>query len=123
MYKIVHRFNYVDKLRESRSLESVTIPNQAPDLKYIIGQINNGNPVSVVDMRADNDANLDDIDMRFVDTKHLTSESIDAMLNDLDLQAQARKALEGSENQFLSQKLHFRESNSEPKEPPTPQDA
>lgn len=83
---ISHRFNYVDKRRKSRSLYSQTIPHQAPDLRYIVAQVSNGQPVSVVEMRADNDASLDDVDLRFVSSKQLTSETIDVMLSHIESQ-------------------------------------
>lgn len=83
MIHIKHRYNITHKRRGPRSITSITEPNQAPDLRYIINQVSQGRPVSVLEMRADNDATLDDIDLRYTSTKHLTSETIDSMLKHL----------------------------------------
>lgn len=83
---IKHRYNVVDEVREPRSVVSQTIPNQAPDLRYIIQQVSNGNPVSVLEMRGDKDATMDDVDLRLESQKHFTSSTIDVMLSHIDVQ-------------------------------------
>lgn len=95
--QVVHRFNVVNSQRKSRSTVSKTVPNQAPELRFIIAQIQNGQAVNVLDMRADKDASLDDIDMRFVSTKQQTSESLDAMLQDIDNQTRTLNELGNSQ--------------------------
>lgn len=84
---VVHRFSVVNSQRKSRSTISKTVPNQAPELRFIIAQIQNGQAVNVLDMRADKDASLDDIDLRFVSQKMNTSETLEAMLQDAQYQS------------------------------------
>lgn len=88
--QIKHQFNVVNSPRESRSLVSKTIPNQAPELRFIINQIQNGQPVPVMEMRADRSATLDDIDLTYISQKQMTSEILDALISDLDRQETLR---------------------------------
>lgn len=96
--QVNHRFNVVNSQRKSRSTVSKTVPNQAPELRFIIAQIQNGQAVNVLDMRGDRDATLDDVDMRFISTKHNTSETLEAMLQDAHFQTSALEDLGKSED-------------------------
>lgn len=95
--QVKHRFNVVNSQRKSRSTISKTVPNQAPELRFIIAQIQNGQAVNVLDMRGDKDATLDDIDMRFISSKHNTSETLEAMLQDVQYQTSTLESLGNSE--------------------------
>lgn len=99
---VKHRLNVVNRPRKSRSLISKTIPNQAPELRFIIAQIQNGQAVNVLEMRADKEPSLDDIDMRFVSAKMNTSESLDAMLQDIKNQSSTLEGLGDSEESPLT---------------------
>lgn len=92
--QIIHQFTFVNSQRKPRSLVNKTIPNQAPELRFIINQIQNGQAVSVMDMRADVDASLDDPDLRLVSFKNNTSETLQAMLDDIDVQTRSLNELE-----------------------------
>ena len=94
---VKHRFNVVNSQRKSRSTISKTVPNQAPELRFIIAQIQNGQAVNVLDMRGDKDATLDDVDMRFISSKHNTSETLEAMLKDREYQTGTLESLGNSE--------------------------
>ena len=94
---VYHRFNVVNSQRKSRSTISKTVPNQAPELRFIIAQIQNGQAVNVLDMRGDKDATLDDVDMRFISSKHNTSETLEAMLQDRQYQTGTLESLGNSE--------------------------
>lgn len=96
--QVKHRFNVVNSQRKSRSTISKTVPNQAPELRFIIAQIQNGQAVNVLDMRADKDATLDDIDMRFVSAKMNTSETLEAMLQDSQYQTSTLNELGKSQD-------------------------
>lgn len=95
---VEHRFNVVNSQRKSRSTISKTVPNQAPELRFIIAQIQNGQAVNVLDMRGDKDATLDDIDMRFVSSKMNTSETLEAMLQDSQYQTSTLNELGKSQD-------------------------
>lgn len=95
--QVKHRFNVVNSQRKSRSTVSKTVPNQAPELRFIIAQIQNGQAVNVLDMRGDKDATLDDVDMRFISSKHNTSETLEAMLQDSQFQTSALEGLGNSQ--------------------------
>lgn len=115
---VKHRLNVVNSPRKSRSLISKTVPNQAPELRFIIAQIQNGQAVNVLEMRADKEASLDDIDMRFVSAKMNTSESLDAMLQDIDNQTSTLEGLGGSQESPLAAQgaAAGRQTNSEKSE-------
>ena len=99
---VVHRFSVVNSQRKSRSTISKTVPNQAPELRFIIAQIQNGQAVNVLDMRADKDASLDDIDLRFVSQKMNTSETLEAMLQDAHYQTSTLEGLGDSKESPLT---------------------
>lgn len=99
---VKHRFNVVNSQRKSRSTISKTVPNQAPELRFIIAQIQNGQAVNVLEMRGDKDATLDDVDMRFISIKHNTSETLDAMLKDRDYQMSTLEGLGDSQESPLT---------------------
>lgn len=99
---VVHRFSVVNSQRKSRSTISKTVPNQAPELRFIIAQIQNGQAVNVLDMRADKDASLDDIDLRFVSQKMNTSETLEAMLQDAQYQTSTLEGLGDSQESPLT---------------------
>lgn len=89
--KIKNRFTfYNDKISDVHSTYSITVPNQAPSLKYIIMQVQQGNSVNVLQMRYDKDADIDDIDLRYLDARHITSDEIDFILSDMEKQKLAR---------------------------------
>lgn len=113
--QVKHRFNVVNSQRKSRSTISKTVPNQAPELRFIIAQIQNGQAVNVLDMRGDKDATLDDIDMRFISTKHNTSETLESMLQDVQFQTSTLGDLGKSQDLPLVDKgaAAGRQTNSE----------
>lgn len=100
--QVKHRFNVVNSQRKSRSTVSKTVPNQAPELRFIIAQIQNGQAVNVLDMRGDRDATLDDVDMRFISTKHNTSETLEALLQDRNYQTSTLEGLGDSQESPLT---------------------
>lgn len=99
---VKHRFNVVNSQRKSRSTVSKTVPNQAPELRFIIAQIQNGQAVNVLDMRGDKDATLDDVDMRFISSKHNTSETLEALLQDSQFQTGTLEGLGDSQESPLT---------------------
>lgn len=117
--QVKHRFNVVNSQRKSRSTVSKTVPNQAPELRFIIAQIQNGQAVNVLDMRGDKDATLDDIDMRFISTKHNTSETLEALLQDSQYQTSTLEGLGDSQESPLTAQGAAAGRQTQPKEPET----
>lgn len=80
MRKVVSQGTYQYREEPPQSWTSDTIPDQAPTLKYIIGAIEKGQPLNVIQsMRYDNEASIDDVDTRYLDVRHLTAVDIDRM--------------------------------------------
>lgn len=117
--QVKHRFNVVNSQRKSRSTVSKTVPNQAPELRFIIAQIQNGQAVNVLEMRGDRDATLDDVDMRFISTKHNTSETLEAMLQDSQFQTSTLEGLGDSKESPLTAQGAAAGRQTNAKEPET----
>ena len=62
-----------------QSTMSETVPNQAPDLKYIIGAIQRGENLNIAQSMAyDKDPTFDDTDLSRLDLRHVTDADLDA---------------------------------------------
>lgn len=67
---------------------SVTVPGQAPMLKYIIGALKRGESLNIkLSMSYDNAPKFGDMDLNLKDLKHLTSSDIDAYLSTYSTEA------------------------------------
>lgn len=65
-----------------QSLVSETLPNQAPALSQIVGAINRGENLNVkMKVYYEGVEDFNNMDSRFVDTRHLTSDEVDSYIN------------------------------------------
>lgn len=79
--KILNTYSHINPKYEPQCKESLTIPGQAPALRYIIGQLMRGEAIHTLDMRYDNNPDFDDPDMP--DLRHTTSSDLEAILAQL----------------------------------------
>lgn len=78
--KIKNSFTTRCQFEEPQEKQSITIPGQAPTLRYIVSQLMQGNQVNVRNMRYDNEPTLDDFDTRFLDNRNAHPSDIDRVL-------------------------------------------
>lgn len=70
--------NYRKIKSEPQSLESVTIPNQAPQLRLIIASIASGDiPRVQMSGQYDNSPTLDDVDLSRLDMRHMSAQDFE----------------------------------------------
>lgn len=75
MYQTQQTYKYREQVPQS--LMSETVPNQAPDLKYIIGAIQRGENLNIAQSMAfDKEPTFDDVDISRLDLRHLTEDQI-----------------------------------------------